>query len=443
MKILKPRLTLVLLSALYSMILNWTYIYFISPDFEYLGYVYEPPSGSLLVFLAILAVSPSLWMPIALQRPSQLIYWILYLAVLIPSCFIVSYTLPLQPEKIVLLNICLFSAFALLGYLYKIPRINVALNQVKRINTWLLIISLFIYTLLVSKYGFSIRGLSLSQEELLDVYDIRADYGESISSGFLGKLIAYVLVWQANAINPFFVAHGILFRNIAILSIGLVGQLFIFSITGFKAVWFYSVVIFIFSILIRKKRHFGIYLILSFCSLILLFLAFDQFLFHELTLTSLTRRVLITPSLLTGFYYEFFSVNPHIFLAHSIFKSFIDYPYDLNPPHLIGYYYFNNEGTSANANIWADGFANFGLLGIYLSTLILGFVLWLIDSLSLEQNIDVVTLMLIVPALTLTDSAVLTSLLNHGILISILMIYSGCAIDKREKCRRLEMENFT
>jgi hypothetical protein len=97
------------------------------------------------------------------------------------------------------------------------------------------------------------------------------------------------------------------------------------------------------------------------------------------------------------------------------------YPYSLNPPQLIGDVYFGSHEMSANANIWADGFANFGFIGILGVSLVLGLVLFLYDSLAARIEFPVACVLLVIPAITLANSALLTCLLTHGLGFALLV----------------------
>jgi hypothetical protein len=133
--------------------------------------------------------------------------------------------------------------------------------------------------------------------------------------------------------------------------------------------------------------------------------------------------VLALPALLTGEYFEFFSRNPKALLGHSILKPFVNYPYDLDISNLIGRAYFGSAQTSANANIWADAFGNFGLMGVVGFTFILALVLWLFDSRARGMDRRVVTLMLGIPAFSLANAGLLTCLLTHGIFFALLIVF--------------------
>jgi hypothetical protein len=78
---------------------------------------------------------------------------------------------------------------------------------------------------------------------------------------------------------------------------------------------------------------------------------------------------------------------------------------------------------NADANIWADGFANFGYLGMLGATLALGAWLWLVDSSGRNRNARLIMLMVGVPGFVLANCGLLTSLGNHGLGFTLLLIY--------------------
>jgi hypothetical protein len=143
--------------------------------------------------------------------------------------------------------------------------------------------------------------------------------------------------------------------------------------------------------------------------------------FGSIVFTSLfVRRLLVTPGLLTGDYFQFFSQYPQMLLSHSILKGFITNPYgSLSPPFLIGGTYFHNASDSANANLWADAFANFGPAGVVVFSAILGVILWTFDSMTQKSSLLLASLMLALPVFTLSNSGLLTTLLTHGLLVGV------------------------
>src|SRR6185437_6613284 len=171
------------------------------------------------------------------------------------------------------------------------------------------------------------------------------------------------------------------------------------------------------------NRTFGTRMSLSWTAIFGGAAALDFFGYSRTFSGLIQERMTGMPGLLTGYYYEFFSDHPKALLGHSIFKSIVHYPYPLEPRQMIGYVYFHDSGMSANANFWADAYANFGYIGILCFTLLLAGVMWLYDSSSAGRNLTVTALVIALPAFAVANSGLLTSLLTHGIGLAMVLMY--------------------
>jgi hypothetical protein len=83
--------------------------------------------------------------------------------------------------------------------------------------------------------------------------------------------------------------------------------------------------------------------------------------------------------------------------------------------------YFGDATRAANVNIWGDAFANFGLTGIVVFAILFGMVLWVFNSLARGRSPSMTCLMLGVPSLMLTNSALLTVMITHGLALTMLL----------------------
>jgi hypothetical protein len=129
------------------------------------------------------------------------------------------------------------------------------------------------------------------------------------------------------------------------------------------------------------------------------------------------------PGQLTSYYFDYFSSHPWAMLGDGTLKGLVPYPYDLPVPNLIAREYFGDPNIVANANIWADGYANFGYLGMLIATLILALTMMLLDAASKGLSLRLVALILVMPAVSLANSAMLTSILTQGLGLTLLLLY--------------------
>jgi len=131
----------------------------------------------------------------------------------------------------------------------------------------------------------------------------------------------------------------------------------------------------------------------------------------------LVRRTFLDPSLLDTQYFEYFHNKP-VYLAHSILKGFIDYPYNVQPSYLIGIAYYNNPATNAGNGIISDGFLNFGMPGVFAEILLALFILAFLKSLNLNHRFFGLFFIIIYG---LTATGILTNILTGGFFLIMLI----------------------
>jgi hypothetical protein len=358
-------------------------------------------------------------MPITLRRPSQVIYWLLYLLVFVPASTIPFLSLYIDSGRLLLFEASLFVAFASLSIVHKIPLLRLPRLRTSALSFWMVValLSVSFYVYIVSVFGLRFNIVALTA-----AYDLRSEYKATL--GTEGSLVQYALGWQSYTLNPLLIAYGLTNKRPILLLGGVSGQLMIFSITGFKSVFFSGVLIFALWVALQARgRRFGLYTVYGALGLVLISTLMDLLGRSSFISSLFVRRLIHTPGLLTGYYFEFFSNNPKAFLGHSILSRFVEYAYDTPPALMIASVYFRSPDVSANANVWADAFANFGYLGLFGFTVLLGLVLWAFDSVAKGRDYKLTCLMAGVPAFTLCNSALLTSLLTHGIGLALLLVY--------------------
>src|SRR5918992_3917402 len=225
---LRFRLVLLLGSVAYVAIVLWSYVYIVAPDFAYSGYTYSQPAPVLFLLSCTVAVVPSLWMPITLRRPSQVIYWLLYLLVFVPASTIPFLSLYIDSGRLLLFEASLFVAFASLSIVHKIPLLRLPRLRTSALSFWMVValLSVSFYVYIVSVFGLRFNIVALTA-----AYDLRSEYKATL--GTEGSLVQYALRWQSYTLNPLLIAYGLTNKRPILLLGGVSGQLMIFSITGF------------------------------------------------------------------------------------------------------------------------------------------------------------------------------------------------------------------
>lgn len=278
--------------------------------------------------------------------------------------------------------------------------------------------SLVTYALLTATVGLSLRFIALD-----DVYDVRAVYAdEASSSGLLG----YLLSGQANVINTMIIVRGLMKRNWTLLIVGVAGQMVLFSGTGFKTILFSFPAVLLVGLLMRRRTpRSGLWLVIGSVALMAASAVADE-VQGGLTWTSLfSRRFLITPGLLTSVYADFFSQNPVAQLSGSVLRWWVDNPYDQSIPREVGQYLLPGSQLAANANLFADGLANFGPAGVIgVGALLLAF-LRVVDRASRGLPVAVGAMVMVMPSVTLSNTSLLTAMLSHGLAVGVLLLWTA------------------
>jgi len=131
------------------------------------------------------------------------------------------------------------------------------------------------------------------------------------------------------------------------------------------------------------------------------------------------RRTFFLPAIIINDYFDFFKDN-HIYLSHSILKSFIEYPYELQPEQIISVEYFNSTTGHCNSGFISDGFMNFGYTGVILNIIGLLAVFKIMEVIKISHLYAGIIFIIIY---TFISSYFLTSLLTHGVILFIILAF--------------------
>ncbi len=396
----------------FKILLDLAYVYFIIPVFPDMGFdlninfVKVIESYTFFLFIYIL-------MPKDSKRVSSFILQIFILMAYVP---VLTYYALENKSREWLYITTFFWAFIIIlvrsKYVIVIPQIKI--NLFKNLILFGGIISIISISLIYAFIGFSINF------DLTEVYNYRETYVEADI-----PLSGYIINWTAKILLPFLLLVCIYEKKEKVSFLPLIVTVclifLLFSTTGHKSYLFATFLAIVFSWLIRKKNFLST--ISSFFSFVIVIGGATYWLTNDSIFGSIfIRRLFITPARISFHYHEFFKGEP-IFLSHSIFKRFIDYPYELKPAYLIGSIYFGNQETSSNNGVVSDGFLNFGIIGVVVWALLMVIILKFADAITLNKNKRVIYSLLIISFYAMVNSAFFTTLLTHGLLLALLITY--------------------
>ena len=402
---------------LFAGLLTWAYIDVIAPVYAYRSFILLERSPQYYLFAALLVAVPALWMPVELHRASETALWFVYLMVFIPSIVVPVFATKVSEPSLFVLHATILAGFLILSLVPRVSLLRLPEVRLGRVGFLFAVgtLTAILYAAVIQSYGFNINIVSFAE-----VYDVRAQY-KAVSASILA---AYGIPWLGNVIHPLLIAIGLRWKRVSLIVFGVFGQVVIFSITGFKSIALSGVLIVGLLIASRKNgREFGLWMAWGAAAVVGLGVAVGKALNLPLLTHMATSRLFVTPGLLSGHYYDFFSTHPKVQMSDGVLSSFASYPYALEPDQVIGSNYFGDADVHANANIWADAFANFGVGGILVFSLALAGVLWVYDSIVRVKDRRTAVMLLGIPCITLSNTALETSLLTHGIGLVILLMF--------------------
>jgi len=394
----------------YKIILDLSHYFVISPVWGYMGFNLRFSTIKLIESYFLLFII-FIFLPKSSKRLSNIMIWLLILLSYIPMLTLFAF---MDQPRIYMYAVTGF--WPLVFLLLKFPAISISplKKSQSKIIRYLIFFSLFLTVfLMIYKYF----GLSFSFS-LTKVYEIRKVYTE------MGiPLAGYLFNWIAYIVNPIFFTIFIIRKKWIFAALTVVLQLLLFSVTGMKSFLFILPFVLGLTWVITRRNPLA-YVAIGLAGIIILGM-FSYWFVDDLWISSLfTRRTLLGPAQLSFFYYDFFSENEPTFLSqHRIFRTILNYPYRLDPPHLIGEVYFDSPEMSANNGIYADAYMNFGFAGFALWGILLGIILRLTDSLSKNKDMRMAVAAVAMPALFLTNSPLLTCLITHGLLLALMLLY--------------------
>lgn len=408
----KPWLLPVLLVA-YAGLLHWVYEVKIAPLFYYLGSRYRDPDPVNYAFVVLLVLLTSALLPRVLTKASHFILWMLFLMTAVPAALVPQYADIISRDQAFVLAVVVLANFALVvvGARFS-PRFGGIRLRVRPDLFWT---SIALVTVLVFSYLMVTTGLSLTMiDSFNDTRDIRFGYREAIA-GSGGPILGYAIQLQGNVINPLLLGKGFLDRRWWLVGVGIFGQALIFSQTGFKMILLSPFALIAVVWLFQGGMRRGRTLLVGVLGSSLLALVVDRMRGGMLIFTEVfIDRLLLIPGTLTAAHVMVFDNQEKAMWGYSFMAPFVHYPYSTTPAFLVGAQFTGSTQVTANANLFADGFANLGYAGITIEAVVLVLILWLIDSATRHLSMSITCALCLVPTLSLVNSSVFTSLLTGG-----------------------------
>lgn len=251
------------------------------------------------------------------------------------------------------------------------------------------------------------------------IYEYREANAELTAAGVL----AYTNNWTFQVFSVFLMSFALYFKRYLLVAILIVIQIYFFSVASHRTLLFLPLLVL--SVWFYLRRSSSLLIFPLGCAAALMVTILTYLLIDDVWLSSLmSRRVFFVPAQLCFIYFDFFSDHDKVYWSNSVLSSFSNYPYgDMSIARTIGAY-MGKPGMAANNGFVSAGFAQAGLLGVFIYSVILGVVLKLLDDVSSNtMPIWLAVAVFVTPLRSiLLSSDLLTVMLTHGFGVAILLI---------------------
>lgn len=421
--------------TLYKLILEYTYIFFVSPRWGYAGFFYSSPGfGSYFIswILLIMLSLPCCQLGKIKTFSSTIMQCLIYLS-FFPG--IVLYTFREQP---IFLLYCLYWFLLILYYFLintqKFKPVQFNINE--KILSYLSIASfLFCFYVWASYAHFHI------QIDIINIYGLReeAAYFDMLTLtkyayGTVQVCIPFLAVWSLDK------------KKRCIFVILCCAQVLAFFSQGSKSAFFALIVALVAHYFIEMEnkknsdsnlsngKH-AVSIILRGLTIASVF-SFAEFhlLESHYLIDYMFRRNMFLPNLLNIYYYDFFSINEFDYFRGSIIRVFgFESPYStIQVPYIIGGTYFNAPNMYSNNGLFSDAYMNIGVAGIVIMPLMIILLLKLFDRCIGKVKLSIQIGAAIYVVFCLMGSSFFTNLFTHGFLA---LAFLFCILPKEDAIR--------
>lgn len=398
------------------------YVLLVSPGFAHTGLVDRLARDGSFLLACALAVAPAPWLASEARRPSDIGIWILYLSAYVPSIIIPAFVLGAGWRLVPLWGTIALSFGLVMAVVGRID-LRLPAPALSPRMYGLLVVALAVAGVGGILWTFSVPT---SIPSLDQVASARNDYRDQLAGA--GRFAGYLVWWTGAAVAPLLIAYAAWIRRPTVVVVGQVALGFavlglVYAATAFRSMLFLALLIVMLVALVGRFRHrfgeaLGVLTVLMIAACAVVAAAG-----WVVPASMLVRRSLIVPGQVLAYYHDFFATNPVYLLSHSILEGIVPRPFESTPPGLIGERYFNDPLVSANGNLWADGIANAGLAGILVASLVLIVVLVVMDAVSRDKPAVVALSVGAAGIWGLTNSGLLTTLLTHGLGLTIALLW--------------------
>lgn len=259
--------------------------------------------------------------------------------------------------------------------------------------------------------------------DLLKIYEFRGVASELMNVGPL----SYLNLLAAKVFNPFVLALGFMRRSYILICIGLLNQIYYFATTQHRMHLFVPLLVLFVWLLYRDKSYMSLPQFYGFVGGgVVAVLGFSLFLQLDVLPAIILRRAFFVPAGVAFSWVEYFVDKPKVLFADRFLSTVSVSVYaGENLPHFLGYVLSGRNEIAFNAGLVGAGYAQAGFFGVVAYACVLGVVLKCVNAL-LKSGVPklLAASLLFAPLRTAwADSDLLTTLVSHGVVVSLCLLW--------------------
>ena len=418
----KERAILLILVGVYALWVNMYYLWIVQYFAGVPGFDAHPPNYHALGVASLSCLTAALFTPLRMSRFSDGLLAYLFIFMYIPGVFIKTYLLKYYSYINLLYDVSITICYVMLcSFRLSIKLLLVHLHW-KIYAAVVLSLLLASVTFVFLEFGFTMRTLSL-----LDVYSARLEFSEDLAT--VHPLVRYAVYWSGYSIGPLCMLIGLfLIFSKRVFGLGTVlvlcavlSQVYLFLFTGLKSVILLMPFIVLLYFYFSKNNRFYSLILIIFTLISLSYLLYLSG--YDFGLALWARRLLITSGINEAYHIDLFEDHPYTYYGHTNWGRFLGAEPSPSSFSLVGWLYYGNARTSANAGFWVDAFANLGFAGVFLITFVLWIFLCVLDSVSIAVPSQIKLSLAGVFGYLLSFSGLFTVINTYGLIISIFLMW--------------------
>jgi hypothetical protein len=397
--------------------LEFTYAEYMATRFWYLGYDYFEPDRAWMLATIVVLLVVALFLPTRSSRLPGFTAWFLYAALIVPITTIPLYASDRPPADTFVMSLYYAVVWIAVSLALRRPSLElVPLIRGADVPFWALIVVFSLTTYVLINIAF---GISLNLVSVFDVYSTRLEYRDEVIPTI--PLLGYLVAGQGYIVNPLLMAMGASRGRWLLAAVGALGQLVLYSTAGYKTVLLSIPVVIGASLLMRHRKTLaGLTVFASITALVWLSIVLDRVLAIGV-IDILVSRVFLTAGYLQVLYLRAYDAKPWALWDYSFLGPFVETEYTQSPGFFVASTTLGRPDIQLNAGLFADGYANAGLLGIAIEAAVLVVVVVLADSSARGLPMSIVVPSALLPVFALANGSPITAILSNGFALMIVL----------------------